>query len=225
MLALLIASGAVFAISYAPSEVKHSEPMKMQEMEADPMEQFQIWYAEAKKEIGELNASAFVLGTVSEACEPSTRGMIAKEVDETGFTFYGDKDSKKFQDLSQNPAASATFMWLDQQRQVNFRGKAVPVSQKEMQDAFDKRAKGSQITSHLSDQGEKLSSHEQMSQKHQMMSRQYRNKKVPMADSWMGYRFEPEIIYFWQAGEYNMHSRVMYVKDSKGKWTKTMLQP
>jgi len=222
--ALLLGCGVLFAVSYKPADIKNPKPMDMAQMKADPMGQFQEWYSDAKQEMGDLNASIFVLGTVNESCEPSTRSMVAKYVDGTGFTFYGDKDSAKFLDLQQNPAAAATFVWTDEQRQVNFRGKAVPVTQKERQAAFDKRDKGSQVTSNLSDQGQDLTSMSDLKTKHQAMSKQYQNKKVPMADSWVGYRFEPEVVLFWQAGADNMHSRVMYSKE-KGKWVKKLVQP
>jgi pyridoxamine 5'-phosphate oxidase len=222
---LIVTGGVLFAVSYDPSNIKHPQPLNIQQMKGDPMAQFQDWLGEAKQSMGELDASAFVLGTVNEACEPSTRGMMAKSINGTGFTFYGDLNSEKFQDLSQNPAASATFMWLDEQRQVSFKGKAVPVSKREMQDTFEKRSKGAKITSHISDQGEELESHAQMKQQHQSMSKQYENKKVPMPDNWMGYRFEPEVVIFWQAGEHNMHSRVLYTKGQNGKWKKTLLHP
>ena len=215
--ALILGCGGLFAATYSP-------PLDLQQMKEDPMDQFEVWFKQAQQVEGTWDASIFVLGTVNKACEPSTRSMVAKSIDRKEICFFGDKRSSKFEDISQNPSVSGTFLWLGQQRQVTFMGKAKPVSRGEKQAAFESLSQEAQIATHITEQGEELTSYEELEKEHQALSKQYQNKKVPMPESWEGYCLEPEVILFWQAGENALHSRIIYLQE-KGKWTKKLLQP
>jgi len=47
---------------------------------------------------------------------------------------------------------------------------------------------------------------------------------VPMPDFWGGYLLEPEVVEFWQAGQYRLHDRLRY-RDQAGGWTLERLAP
>ena len=110
------------------------------DLEANPVTQFQKWFAQATGEssggrwrkigialfklwhaiLGHAPAdpTAMVLATVDQAGRPSTRTVLLKGVDERGFVFYTNYDSRKGRELAENPNAALTFYWADWERQV-----------------------------------------------------------------------------------------------------------
>ena len=71
-----------------------------------------------------IDVNAMVLATVDKAREPSTRNVLLKGVDERGFVFYTNYDSRKGLELAENPNAALTFYWTDLERQVCVAGTA-----------------------------------------------------------------------------------------------------
>ena len=53
---------------------------------------------------------------------PSARVVLLKGVDERGFIFHTNYDSRKSQELTENPQAALVFYWSDQERQVCIAG-------------------------------------------------------------------------------------------------------
>lgn len=73
----------------------------------DPVQQFQVWLQEAlESEVHE--PTALVLSTVGGG-KPSARVVLLKGVDEQGFIFFTNYESRKGHDLAENPYASLTF--------------------------------------------------------------------------------------------------------------------
>ena len=58
------------------------------------------------------------LATVDKDGKPSTRTVLLKGVDERGFIFFTNYDSRKGRELAENPNAALTFFWPDLERQV-----------------------------------------------------------------------------------------------------------
>ncbi|MCG6961385.1 pyridoxamine 5'-phosphate oxidase family protein, partial [bacterium BMS3Abin03] len=72
---------------------------------SNPFEQFNVWFDEAKQsEIVEPTAA--ILSTVGEDNHPSARTILLKEVNEKGFVFYTNYESKKAKDIASNPNIS-----------------------------------------------------------------------------------------------------------------------
>ena len=67
----------------------------------DPLQQFERWFAQARDVIEEPNA--MVCSTANAAGEVSSRSVLLKGVDPRGFTFYTNYNSRKGQDLADNP--------------------------------------------------------------------------------------------------------------------------
>ena len=88
-----------------------------------PLEQFRAWFS-AAVDAGIQEANAMVLATASETGQPSTRTVLLKDVDERGFVFYTNLESRKSRELSINPGASCLFPWLGLHRQVVVVGRA-----------------------------------------------------------------------------------------------------
>ena len=74
------------------------------DVDPDPLRQFQSWLQEAiTAQIAE--PTAMTLATVDAECAPSARIVLLKGVDNDGFLFFTNYDSRKGAELSGRPAA------------------------------------------------------------------------------------------------------------------------
>ena len=109
-------------------------------LNANPLAQFEAWFAEAAgarnqsrwRKLGialfklwdaicnrrPADTTAMTLATVGQEGQPSARTVLLKTVDERGFIFYTNYDSRKGRELTENPAAALTFFWSELERQV-----------------------------------------------------------------------------------------------------------
>src|SRR5688572_1137742 len=96
----------------------------------NPIQQFEKWFREAlTAEIVEPNA--MVLATVDTSGHPSTRVVLLKAIDERGFSFFTNYESRKGRELAGNPCASLTFPWIALERQVCVNGMVSKLSREE----------------------------------------------------------------------------------------------
>ena len=90
-------------------------------VDANPMVQFDKWFAEAvKAEVPEPNA--MTLSTVSPGGFPSGRILLLKGITSNGFIFYTNYQSAKGRDLAQSNTGALTFFWAELERQVRIEG-------------------------------------------------------------------------------------------------------
>src|ERR1041384_2466543 len=91
--------------------------LRRADLDPDPIAQFQKWFSQAMQaELVEPNA--MTLATVSADGQPSTRIVLLKGVDQRGFSFFTNYESRKGRELAANPKAAVTFAWLPLARQV-----------------------------------------------------------------------------------------------------------
>ena len=74
----------------------------------DPIQQFQRW-REAAHEAGELQPDAMALATVGKYGQPSVRFVMLRGVNDEGFVFYANYESRKGEELAANRRASLVF--------------------------------------------------------------------------------------------------------------------
>jgi pyridoxamine 5'-phosphate oxidase len=89
--------------------------------------------------------TAFSLATVSGDGRPSVRLLLLKEVDQSGFVFYTNLESRKARELGANRHAAMAFHWAPLERQVRIEGRVTPVTDAEADAYFATRERGSQI--------------------------------------------------------------------------------
>jgi len=94
------------------------------DLEPDPVAMFRRWMQDTI-DAGLHEPNAMVVSTVSAEGRPSSRMVLLKGVDERGFVFYTNYESRKGADLTATSLASLLFPWHDLQRQVRVEG---PVS-------------------------------------------------------------------------------------------------
>ena len=127
------------------------------DLDANPLAQFNQWFAQAAsgsrwRKIGialyklwhavlghaPIDVNAMVLATVDKAGRPSTRAVLLKGVDERGFIFFTNYDSRKGRELAENPNAALTFYWPDLERQVCVAGTVEQIVARRIGGVFQK---------------------------------------------------------------------------------------
>ena len=191
----------------------------------NPTDLFKEWFNEAKKtEINDPNA--FSLATCDKKGVPSVRIVLLKDFSNNGLVFYTNLNSKKSNDIKENPNGSICFHWKSLLRQIRINGKVSLVSDQVADEYYSSRAYESRIGAWASKQSEELNSREQLLKSIQDYKKKYSNKSdVPRPSHWSGWILSPDSIEFWLDGENRIHERLKYNKDNSGKWIKSLLSP
>ncbi len=194
------------------------------EDEANPIDLFKKWFAEAEKsEINDPNALS--VATSNKDGIPSVRMVLLKGLSEKGFVFYTNFNSKKGKDLKNNPYASMCFHWKSLRRQIRISGKTEVVEDKEADNYFSSRKYGSKISAWASSQSEQMKNRDEFLDKIKKYEKKFpKEKGVPRPTHWSGWRVLPDEIEFWVEVNNRSHQRLVYKKE-KGKWIKKLLYP
>ncbi len=168
--------------------------------------------------------SAMSLATVDEHGRPTLRTVLLKGIDERGFVFYTNLNSRKGRALRANPNAALLFFWPELKRQVNIEGVTEAVTEIESDAYWASRPRESQLGAWASEQSEPLASREQYEQRLEAIRQQYQGHDVPRPPHWAGFRVVPDRIEFWQEREFRQHERECYWRASDG-WHWTLLNP
>ena len=188
----------------------------------DPLQGFARWLKEAEKsEPNDANAAA--LATATPDGIPSVRMVLVKRVDEGGFCFYTNAESRKGLELQSNPRAALCFHWKTLRRQVRVEG---PVSGMEAADVdayFHSRSRDSQIGAAVSRQSRPLRSQEELETQFRKFSQEHPGE-VPRPPYWRGFCLHAEQIEFWVSGENRLHTRFLFTRDAAA-WKRTRLFP
>lgn len=190
----------------------------------NPFELFGEWFAQAEQaELIEPNA--MVVATVDPDGMPSTRTVLLKYFDESGFVFYTNFSSAKAKHIEQNPKVSLQFLWLGLERQVKIQGIAEKVSTAESLKYFSSRPKGSQVGAWVSNQSEVISNKQLLLNQYKKMVDKFKHGEVPIPDFWGGFRIKPMKLEFWQGGDNRLHDRVQYSRSDDNAWQISRLAP
>ncbi|HXG30741.1 MAG TPA: pyridoxamine 5'-phosphate oxidase, partial [Thermodesulfobacteriota bacterium] len=171
--------------------------LRERDLDPSPFKQFQIWFEDALR-VDPIYANALTLATATRDGWPSARMMLLKGFDEDGFVFYTNRESRKGEDLSQNPRAAIVFWWAQLERQVRIEGSVEWVSDEEADSYFKTRPRGSQLGAWASNQSRIISGREVLDRRMDELEVKYRNQEIPRPPYWTGYRLRPVSIEFWQ---------------------------
>ncbi len=192
---------------------------------ADPIKLFDEWFNEAKKsEINDSNALA--LATADKSGFPSVRMVLLKDFNNKGFVFYTNFNSKKSNDLKENPKASLCFHWKSLLRQIRIFGDVSKVSDKEADSYYNTRSYGSRIGAWASKQSSVLNNRDELYKSIEDYKKKYPDENnVPRPDYWSGWNLNPTSIEFWLDGKDRIHQRLKYTKKEDQSWEKFLLNP
>ncbi|TCC86193.1 pyridoxamine 5'-phosphate oxidase [Pedobacter hiemivivus] len=200
-----------------------SAQLTEKDVESDPILQFGKWFSAAvDAQLYEPNV--MTLATADRYGKPDARIVLLKEFDANGFVFYTNYESKKGQDLVENPQAALVFFWPELERQVRIEGVVSKVDAETSADYFHSRPVGSQIGAMASPQSKVLDSRESLEEKVADLTKAYENKEIPRPLHWGGYLVEPMHIEFWQGRPSRLHDRIVYDLVD-GSWIINRLAP
>jgi len=188
---------------------------------SNPFKQFARWFDEALGS-GAVEPTAMTLATASKAGRPSARTVLLKGFDEHGFVFFTNYESRKGQDLAENPYASLLFFWPALERQVRLEGRVEKTPDTESADYFDTRPLGSRIGAWASPQSRPMSREELERRNAELAASLGANP--PRPPHWGGYRLKPDYAEFWQGRPSRLHDRLAF-RLEHGAWTSQRLAP
>jgi len=190
---------------------------------ANPIEQFSNWFSEALN-AQVLEANAMTLSTASLTGIPTSRVVLLKGVDENGFVFYTNYNSRKGKQLAENPHAALNFFWPELERQVRIEGLVEKVSETESDAYFNSRPLASRIGAHASPQSEKIARREILQNITQEVIKSFGGLHVPRPAHWGGFRLKPNYVEFWQGRPSRLHDRIAF-EWTNNRWDKYRLAP
>jgi|TARA_B110000438_G_C15779614_1_gene635705 pyridoxamine 5'-phosphate oxidase len=192
--------------------------------EANPIDLFKKWLTDAEKsEINDPNALS--IATANSNGIPSVRMVLLKGLSDKGFVFYTNFNSKKGQDLKNNPNASMCFHWKSLRRQVRISGNVSVVDVNEADKYFNSRDYGSRIAAWASTQSKVMNNRNDFLKKVKDFEKKFSDKNnVPRPPHWSGWRVNPDQVEFWLEVKNRTHERLNYVL-KKGVWIKEILYP
>jgi pyridoxamine 5'-phosphate oxidase len=201
------------------------QSLDIQDVSEKPIEQFNNWFQEAlQSDLREPNA--MVVATVDKNNMPNARVVLLKGVSERGFVFFTNFESKKGQELLQNPKAALVFNWLELERQIRIQGTVEKISEEESIAYFQSRPKGSQIGAWVSPQSQVIENRFILEAKQNELEAKFEKESIlPKPANWGGYRVVPQTIEFWQGRSSRLHDRVFYTLQNDGSWTIERLAP
>lgn len=190
----------------------------------DPVVQFRSWLAEARA-TGIDFPEAMALATSDAHGRPAVRHVLLKTVDERGFTFFTNLESRKGRHLAENPSASVAFLWKELDRQVCVDGTVEPVSRAEAEAYFRTRPREARLGAWASRQSRPVGSREELDRAFAEAAARFREDHVPLPPHWGGFRLSPDAVEFWKGREHRLHDRFRYTRRPDGGWTRQRLYP
>lgn len=201
-------------------------PLTPESLTADPLELFVRWLDDAEA-TGIVDPNAMTVATAGADGRPSARILLLRGIGADGFRFYTNRESLKGRQLAENPRAQLLFFWHALGRQVLVHGDVEPTSEADSDAYFRSRPRLSQIGAWASQQGEPLADRDALLDRVKELEGDFPGEDVPRPPSWGGYLVRPYAIEFWQAGEFRLHDRFVYVRDERagGGWRVERLAP
>lgn len=189
----------------------------------DPIELFKEWLTEAS--VSEPNdPEAVALATVSAEGRPSVRMVLLKGVDNEGFRFYTNLESRKAMELSHNKNAAMCFHWKTLHRQVRVEGAVTQVPACAVDAYFKTRHILSRLGAWASHQSEPLETRDELEERVRLFAQKFKGKEIPRPPHWGGFILAPDKIEFWLEGEGRLHDRFLFSRFKDG-WEMTRLNP
>mgnify|MGYP006244227475 FL=1 len=171
--------------------------------------------------------NAMNIATVNVDGSPSSRMVLLKKVDDRGFVFYSNFNSRKGKEIETNNSVALNFWWRELKEQIRVEGKIERLSAEESDEYFNSRALQSRVAAIVSKQSEKIDSYEKLNQEIEEMTKSLEDKgEEPKRPEHCGlYLIVPSSIEIWKEGDYRTHLREKFTLTSKNTWESCFLSP
>lgn len=174
----------------------HSPRLLRDELHADPLQQFKKWFQDALSPPADSGIpavrepEAMAISSVSSEGIPSTRMVLLKTVDERGFLFFTNYDSRKSKELASGGYASIAIYWKEVSRQVRVVGKVQKVDRKDSEEYFNTRPRGSQLGAWASPQSKAVQDGE-LEERVKEVEKRFEGGQIECPEHWGGWRIVP----------------------------------
>ncbi len=209
------------AIKYHQGFVLESFTVNQEHL--DPFVTFRDWLTEASA-TEPNDPNAMILATASSTGRPAARTVLLKAWDHDGFVFYTNLESRKSQELRENPQAALLFYWKTLHRQVRIEGPISLVSDKQADEYYASRPRISRIGAWASAQSRPLPDRKVFDDKITELEAKYPGDQIPRPPFWSGWRVTPEYFEFWQDVQFRLHDRTTYSREGND-WIRGKLYP
>lgn len=190
---------------------------------ADPLELLRRWLDDAAA-TGMTDANAMTLATAGSDGAPSARTVLLRGIGDDGLRWYTNRESLKGRQLAGNPRAQLLFYWRDLGRQIAVHGPVHELDDAGSDAYFASRPRAARLGAWASRQGSVIASRDELLARVRELETEYPDE-VPRPPHWGGYVLEPQVIEFWQAGEFRLHDRFVYARGDGDGWSVVRLSP
>jgi pyridoxamine 5'-phosphate oxidase len=194
------------------------------DVDPDPVVQFGRWLGDAQA-AGLVEPTATTLATATADGRPSARMVLLRGVDQRGFVFYTNYESRKAAELAANPRAALVFWWGELLRQVRVEGRVERTSQEESAAYFATRPLGSRLSAWASPQSQVIGGRAVLERRVAELAAAYPGGDVPLPPFWGGYRLVHEVVELWHGRPNRLHDRLRYTRAEGGGWRIQRLAP
>ena len=174
----------------APTGFHEDRSLDRDDLSDDPIALFHTWLADAE-DAGVPLPNAMAVATADAQGRPSVRHVLLRGVDERGFVFYTNYESRKGRQLAENPWAGLVFLWKELDRQVHVTGPVERVDPVESDAYFATRPRDAQLGAWASHQSEPLADREELEVRLAATAQRFPDD-VPRPPNWGGFRVTPE---------------------------------
>ena len=203
---------------YAKSSLSEADVLKT------PIEQFSKWFNEALNS-AVIEPTAMVLSSVNEQGRPSSRVVLMKDIKATGISFFTNYNSRKGQEIIQQPFVSALFFWPELQRQVRFEAEVEKLPKSDSDEYFASRPRGSQIGAIASPQSAVIENRLALENRVAEVEAEMEGQDtIPRPEFWGGFLLKPYRVEFWQGRSSRLHDRIVYLYEQE-EWQINRLAP
>ena len=172
----------------------------------------------------QVDTAPVALATADASGRPSARMVLLRGVDERGFTFFTNYNSRKSRDLDDNPNAALCFYWVALDEQIRVEGRVERLPAEESDQYFAGRPRGSQLGAWASAQSDLLPAREKLEEEYRAVEQKFADQPVPRPPFWGGFRIVPSRIEFWYGRPDRLHDRIRYERTDSG-WKIDRLYP